>query len=243
VLRVTAALNAYEFGVASDALLEFVWYKYCDWYLEATKTATTSRAAVLSYVLNTAVRLLHPIAPFVTEEIWQALPHDGQTIVTASWPDAEEMPEYPEAAARYERLMVAVGRARDLRAELGLHPREKLTLEIPASLDSDARTLLALHANANLIERAASNGFAGEALDAVTVRAPREILIQRHRKDAERLDIEVARLEKKLGNEQFVGKASPDVVAKEREKLSGYVSERERARAALAELEATGEGA
>ncbi|MBC5811567.1 MAG: valine--tRNA ligase [Candidatus Eremiobacteraeota bacterium] len=243
VQRVTAALDRYEFGIAADAVVEFVWYKYCDWYLEATKVPSESRAAVLSFVLNAAVRLLHPIAPFVTEEIWQALPHDGQTIVTASWPDPEEIPDDKAAAARYERLRAAVTKARDLRAELGLAPREKLTLEVPAALDGGARALLALHAHAEIVERVASNGFAGDPLEAVAVRAPRGVLAKRYRKDAERLDDEVGRLEKKLSNEQFTSKASPDVVAKEREKLSSYRSERERVRELLRGLEATGEGA
>jgi valyl-tRNA synthetase len=233
--RVTKALDEFAFGVAADELVEFVWYKYCDWYLEATKTPSPTRAAVLSYVLNAAVRLLHPIAPFVTEEIWQALPHDGATIVTASWPDPSEVPVDAVAAARYETLMGVVTKAREFRVELGLAPREKLTLEVPGALDADARTLLALHANASL-EDASHNGVAGDPLAAVTVRAPRALLKQRYAKDVERLDAEVARLEKKLENPQFASKASPDVVAKEREKLAGYERERERARAQLAAL-------
>jgi valyl-tRNA synthetase len=85
-------------------LLDFIWYEYCDWYIEATKVPTPTRAAVLSFGLNALVRLLHPIAPFVTEEIWQALPHDGKTIVTAMWPDPEEVPTDAAAFARYETL-------------------------------------------------------------------------------------------------------------------------------------------
>ncbi len=230
---VTSALDRFEFGIAGDALLEFVWYEYCDWYLEATKVPTPSRAAVLSYVLNAAARMLHPIAPFVTEEIWQALPHDGATIVTASWPDASEVPVDPEAAARYERLRRVVGKAREMRAELGLPPREKLILEVPAGLDDQTRTLLALHAGATLADAPA---VTGDALEAVTVRAPRDLLLARYAKEIERLDGEVARLEKKLGNAGFTSKASPDVVAKEREKLATYASERERVQHALAAL-------
>jgi valyl-tRNA synthetase len=246
---VTAALERFEFGVAADVLLDFVWYEYCDWYLEATKVPTPTRAAVLSFVLNTVARLLHPIAPFVTEEIWQALPHDGATIVTASWPDASEVPADPDAAARYERLRAVVGKAREMRVELGLAPREKLTLEVPPELDEESRTLLGLHVGATLVEVAANpaeTGVAatsaeagaaeGDPLDSVTVRAPRALLQARYAKDVERLDGEVARLEKKLANEGFTSKASPDVVAKEREKLASYASERERVRVALSAL-------
>ncbi len=247
VAKVTAALDGFAFGVAADALLDFVWYSFCDWYVEATKVPTPTRASVLSYVLNAAVRLLHPIAPFVTEEIWQALPHDGRTIVTASWPDPAEIPVDRAAAARYATLQAVVGKARDMRAQLGLPPREKLTIEVPATLDEGARALLALHANATLASPRANVRLEAnlheslvttDSLLAATVRAPAAVLRERYGKELDRLDGEVARLEKKLGNEQFVGKASPDVVAKEREKLAGYEAERARVRGRLAALEA-----
>jgi valyl-tRNA synthetase len=244
VEQVTQALNRFEMGVAADVLLEFVWYGYCDWYLEATKTPSKSRAAVLSYVLNTAMRLLHPLAPFITEEIWQTLPHDGRTIVTASWPDPSEIPADEPAAARYRRLMAVVGQARDMRAQLGLTPREKLTLEVPPALDEEARTLLALHVHADVTDAARDGepAMGRDPLAGVTVRAPAALLRERYRKEGARLDNEVARLEGKLGNSQFTSKASPDVVAKEREKLAGYEAERARVRALLAGLNGTRNG-
>jgi valyl-tRNA synthetase len=239
VERVTDGLDRYDLGPTADALLEFVWFEFCDWYLEATKIPSPSRAAVLSYVMNVAMRLLHPFCPFVTEEIWLALPHDGATIVTASWPDPSEIPSDPQAAARYERLKGVVSNVRDMRAQLGFAPSEKLTVEVPATLEGDARALLGQHANATIVERP---GLAqnGEPLAAVTVRAPSELLRARYVKEAARLDGEVERLVKKLANEGFVSKASPDVVAKEREKLAGYEQERERVRALLAGLDVEG---
>jgi valyl-tRNA synthetase len=240
VTKVTEALDAYAFGVAADALLDFVWYTFCDWYVEATKMPSPTRASVLSYTMNAAMRMLHPIAPFVTEEIWQALPHDGRTIVTASWPDPAEIPVDRAAAARYAALQGVVTKARDMRAQLGLPPREKLTIEVPETLEEAARALLALHANATVVT--SHNGAAGDPLLAASVRAPVGILRERYGKECERLDGEVTRLEKKLGNEQFVGKASPDVVAKEREKLAGYDAERARVRGLLAALEAEDQG-
>jgi valyl-tRNA synthetase len=236
VVDVSEALDGFRFGVAADRILDFIWYRYCDWYLEATKAPSPTRAAVLSYVMNAAMRMLHPIAPFVSEEIWQTLPHDGATIVTASWPDPAEIPHSAAAVARYRLVMDVVGKARDARAQLGLNPREKLTLEVPATLDAEARTLLALHANATLADSSAQGG--DEPLTAVTVRAPRALLNQRYTKDLERLAGEVARLEAKLANAQFTSKASPEVVAKEREKLAAYENERARVRSQLAALDA-----
>jgi valyl-tRNA synthetase len=233
---VSRSLDAFALGVAADQLLDFIWYEFCDWYVEATKAPSPTRAAVLSYVLNASARLLHPIAPFVTEEIWQALPHDGATIVTASWPDASEVPDDPAAAERYAAVQAVVRRAREMRLELGLAPRDKLTLEVPPELDEEIRTLLVLHAGATPVEVAALS--AADPLSAVRVRAPKELLAGRYRKELERLDGEVERLERKLGNGQFTSKASPEVVAKERGKLGGYQSERERVLSSLAALDA-----
>ena len=236
--RVTRALDAFEFGFAADALLDFVWYEYCDWYIEATKVPTPTRAAVLSFGLSALVRLLHPFAPFVTEEIWQALPHDGKTIVTAMWPDPEEVPTDPAAFARYESLKSVVAKVRDLRADLGIAPREKMTIEVPPELDADARALLAVHAHATLVDAPALAGRPGDPLLAATPFAPPAVLAARYRKDLARLDAEVERSAKKLGNEQFAAKAAPDVVAKERAKLADYEAERERVRGQLAVLDA-----
>jgi valyl-tRNA synthetase len=106
--------------------------QYCDWYIEATKVPNADARRRALVRAERTMRLLHPIAPFVTEEIWQALPHDGKTIVTASWPDPEEIPvDAQEAAARYEALKTVVGKVRDVRAELGLAPREKMTIDVP----------------------------------------------------------------------------------------------------------------
>ncbi len=233
--RVSRALESYQFGVAADELLDFAWYRYCDWYLEATKapSAVETRAPVLAYGLSTIARLLHPLAPFVSEEIWQALPHDGRTIVTASWPDPAEIPQNHAAAARYDRLRAVVTTVRDLRAALALAPREKLTLDVPPALDEAARELLAVHANATLVDAPALEAIVGDPLLAATPRAPSGLMRARYRKDIARLGAEVERARRKLENPQFSSKASPEIVAKERDKLMRYEDERHRAHAAL----------
>jgi len=235
VERVTRALDAYAFGIAADELVDFAWYRYCDWYLEATKapSAAATRAPVLVYGLSIIARLLHPFAPFVSEEIWQALPHDGRTIVTASWPDAAEIPIDEAAAARYDRLRAVVTKVRDLRAALALAPREKLTLDVPPALDEAARELLAVHANATLVDAPALDVAGGDPLLAATPRAPSALMRARYRKDIARLDAEVERARRKLENPQFASKASSEIVAKERDKLMRYEYERRRAQAAL----------
>src|SRR5579872_735232 len=160
VAGVQEALDTFHFGVAADRLIQFGWYEFCDWYLESTKLGGTTRASVLSFALNTLARIMHPIAPFVTEEIWQALPHDGYTIVTASWPDPSEIPSYTDAAARYDTLRTTVDRLRNARHDFGLADRQKLNIFVPAPLSRlpDVLDLLALHAGAEILADGAVEG-------------------------------------------------------------------------------------
>ncbi|HKU68021.1 MAG TPA: valine--tRNA ligase [Candidatus Baltobacteraceae bacterium] len=234
----SAALDAYDFGLAAETLWRFIWYEICDWYVEATKDehARDTRAAVLSFVLNNAMRLLHPIEPFITEEVWLTLPHDGATIVTASWPDLAEIPVDRGAAQAFEALQRTVERLRNLRAEIGLQPRDVLTLEVPAGVPDGVASLLATY-TAGKVELVESSGDGlAESLGAVAGLAPKGVLAERYKKEAVRLRAEVQRGEGKLANERFVANAKPEVVAKEREKLEGYRAELVRVEAALKEM-------
>ena len=236
IVHVTQSLHAYDFGTAAEALWKFIWYEFCDWYLESTKIASASRGAVLSFVWNNAMRLLHPIEPFITEELWQALPHDGNTIMTAAWPDEAEVPVDREAAAAFESLQAVVERVRNMRAEMGIAPRAPLTIEIPRSVPDDIAELLAMYV-AGTPERTGGPGQPFEdAMAAVVARAPREVLTQRYRKDQAKLHTEIERLEQKLRDEKFTSKAPQSVVNKEREKLQNFKAELQRTQSALAEM-------
>jgi valyl-tRNA synthetase len=238
IVKMGALLDGYDFGNATEVVWRFLWYEFCDWYVEATKADhnRASRAAVLSFVWNNAMRLLHPIAPFISEEIWLALPHDGDTIVTANWPDALEIPAFPAEAQSFELLRRTVERVRNLRAEIGLHPRDRVVIDVPANVPEEMAALLALLATAK-VERAAAQGEGvEEALNAVSVRAPRGLLAERYRKEAQQLRLEVDRGEKKLSDEAFVTKAAPSVVAKERQKLEAYRAELAKVEAAIGAL-------
>ncbi|HXP92008.1 MAG TPA: valine--tRNA ligase [Candidatus Binatia bacterium] len=231
---VTAALDGFEFGVAADRLMSFAWYEYCDWYLEATKTprAAVTRAPILTYVLNAFVRLMHPIAPFVTEEIWQALPHEGATIATATWPQAAEIPRDAGAVETFSELMKKIEEARAFRAELKIAPSQKITFDVPSDLNPELVDLLKQLANAEAHPGAArAGGLAG-----VTVEAPEALLRDRYEREFVKLSDEVARSEKKLSAPNFADKAPADVVAREREKLEQYRRELARVEEALAEL-------
>jgi valyl-tRNA synthetase len=238
IVELGRLFDGYDFGNAAETIWRFFWYEYCDWYIEATKAPgnLATRGAVLSFALNNALRLLHPIEPFVTEELWLAIPHDGQTIMTATWPDPLEVPVDPAAAELFEGVQAAVERVRTLRAELGLSPRERLTLDVPENLPEEAAALLAHFANAGVERGAAAGATPGEALARVNARAPEAAMRTRYEKERERLRSEVLRGEKKLGNEAFLSKAAPDVVAKDREKLEAYRAELARVEAALAAI-------
>jgi valyl-tRNA synthetase len=226
VEAVTRAYDGYQFGMAADALLQFGWYTFCDWYVEATKAPgqEATRAAVLSFVLNAFVRAMHPIAPFVTEEIWQTLPHDGATIVTASWPDVAEFPSFSDDAATFRAVVEKVEQLRNARAEWGIQPKDRMRVEIPATLAPERGVVdaIATLARAEIATYDGGDGSLRDRILAVRGAADTAKLRERYAREITRLESEVTRSEKKLANESFVAKASPDVVAAERAKLDEY---------------------
>ena len=236
IVAVSGYFDAFDFGNAADAIWSFVWYEFCDWYVEATKVPQNhaTRAAVLSFVWNNAMRVLHPIAPFISEEVWLSLPHDGVTIMTATWPDRLEVPVDRDAAALFNLHMAATEHIRRVKAELELPLGSKPQTRLPGDL-AQLAPLLRYTESAAGATIAIDTGLDG-GVNAIVVEAPASVLLERYRKDAVRLRGEVARLEQKLANQNFVAKAAPDVVAKEREKLEGYRNELARVEAALASM-------
>ncbi|HEY1655684.1 MAG TPA: valine--tRNA ligase [Candidatus Tumulicola sp.] len=239
VVDVGASLDRYDMGAATEAIWRFVWYEFCDWYVEATKSPENAgtRAAVLSFVWNNAMRLLHPIAPFVSEEVWLALPHDGPTIMTATWPDPLEIPVNRKEAATFESIKQAAERLRNARAEAKLQPKEIVEIELPTNVTPASGAALAHFVKASIVwsDGPVGNGEA-EGLASVELRAPPGVLAAGYRKDLQRLRGEVERLERKLANGDFVTKAAPEVVTKEQTKLAGYRMDFVRVEAALAAL-------
>ncbi|HEY6235946.1 MAG TPA: class I tRNA ligase family protein [Candidatus Elarobacter sp.] len=198
-------------------------------------------------MLNTFVRAMHPIAPFVTEEIWQTLPHDGATIVTASWPDLAEIPSFPEAVPRFDALMKKVEDVRNYRSEFKLNPKQGIQLEVDSAFhQTEESWYLRVFANASYTAKIEIEErlpqirdeaiVKGDVLSSVTIKAPAGVLRERYARDVTRLESEVARSEKKLANESFIEKASPDVVAAERAKLDRYRAQLERSRLAVEAL-------
>jgi valyl-tRNA synthetase len=235
---VTRAYDRFEMGVAADALVQFGWYTFCDWYLESAKAPAqrATRAHVLTYVLDVFVRLMHPIAPFVTEEIRTALQPDAGSIVTAAWPDASEIEADAAAEADYDRFMTTVERLRNARSELGIAPKEKVIVTGPPLDDAIAEQLRLLAGADYRSDGTVSAATFAERLDGLRIQADPKMLTERYTREIGKLDVEVERLEKKLSNEKFVANAKPDVVAAERAKLDDYNAQRAAAKASLAAL-------
>ena len=136
--EVTANLDKYELGLAAEKVENFIWDIYCDWYIEICKSrlngedaqqADTARK-VLVWVLDKALKLLHPFMPFITEEIYQALPGSAETIMTQEWPDAGKMTAWPQECADFEVLMDYIKAVRTIRNDMNVHPAKKTSMTI-----------------------------------------------------------------------------------------------------------------
>ena len=249
--KVTELFEKFEFGEAGRLLYRFIWDDFCDWYIEMSKetlagddeAAKLTTRSILVYVLDNTLRLLHPIMPFVTEEIWQSVPHVGESLVVATYPTVhpEQMDE--KAAEEMEFLMDFIRSVRTVRNEMNT-PLSK-PINIIAKV-SDAAHYAILKENESYIARFSNpeEFVYGEDVeapsDAVTsVITGAEIYlplagliniedeIARLEKEAEKLQQEVDRVEKKLSNEKFVAKAPAAVVEAERAKGADYQAQRE----------------
>ena len=247
-------LDKYEIGIAAAKIYDFIWDTYCDWYIELTKPRLNSgdearaRSAqqVLLYVLTDILKLLHPFMPFITEEIWQALPHDGEALMIARYPEYTESLAFPAEERDFEMVMNAIRAVRSRRAEMNVPPSRKAHLFITTDRQDAFRsgeiyiTKLAYAEQITISSELPAD--AEKMVSAVTEEAklfmPMAELID--------LDKERARLEKelekarknyegqmrKLSNENFVSRAPEAVVQTERERA-------EKARALVENLEAS----
>ena len=249
---VTANLEKFELGEAGRLIYEFIWNEFCDWYIELAKARLYDKENlrprqtaqyVLGYVLEGTLRLLHPFMPFITEEIWQHIPHDGISIMVSQWPSNDEkalsqmINDGDEAAMT--AIMESIKTIRALRLEVNAAPGKKsevilnFTDESLRQVFADNEGYLTVLAAAEPVTMLAAgsekpeNAMAG-VVNGVEIYLPLKGLIDvdkevaRLNKEMATLEKEVSRLEKKLGNQGFLAKAPAEVVAGEQEKLKGY---------------------
>ncbi len=250
--EVTENMDKFELGVAVQKIYDFIWDDYCDWYIELTKArlyaddeaSKTVAQQVLVYVLDQFLRLLHPFMPFITEEIWQAIPHEGESLIIAPWPVVREDLSFPAEESAMESIMEAIRAVRNRRAEMNVPPSKKSTLYIVTEKQDVFRQgqafILKLAYARELIVTVEDPEGAEGMVSCVTHDAkmlmPMEQLVDLEKEKARLAkELEKARknlegTEKKLGNPGFVGKAPENVVAAEREKA-------EKLRALIAQLE------
>ncbi|MER1987161.1 MAG: valine--tRNA ligase [Solibacillus sp.] len=244
--RVTTLSDKYEFGEVGRELYNFIWDDFCSWYIEMAKlplygedeAAKLTTRSVLAYVLDNTMRLLHPLMPFVTEEIWQHLPHEGESITVAAWPTVNPAFNFTEESSDMQLLMDIIRSVRNIRAEVNTPMSKKVPMYIQAK---DAATVAILSANKAYIEKFCNPetleiGLAcnleGQTMSAVVTGAeiflPLAGLINideeivRLEKELEKWAKEVKLVSGKLSNERFVAKAPEALVAEERAKLADY---------------------
>lgn len=257
---ITRLIDSYEYGETGRLLYNFIWDDLCDWYIEFAKlslygadaAAKAKTQSVLAYVLDRTLRLIHPFMPFITEEIWQHLPHEGETITLAQWPEYDAALENPEAVAEMNLLMDVIRAVRGIRAEVNVPMSKKVELIIKAG---SAETLSIITRNDNYIGRFCNTssfeaGMNPQTPDKVmsAVVTGAELLLPlsglidieqeiiRLEKEVQTLNSEVERVEKKLGNQGFVAKAPAKVIEEERAKQADYSAKREKVLARIAEL-------
>ena len=252
IREVTDNMEAYELGVASAKIYDFIWDTYCDWYIELTKTrlygedqeAKLAAQNVLCYVLLRVLELLHPFMPFITEEIWQALPHQGEYLIRAPWPTYREEFAFAREEQAMEAVKDAISAVRVRRAEMNVPPSRKAKIIIASQtpdIYAGGRDFITRLAYASEVEVGSQapqdlNGMVTVSTHDATMYLPLAELVDIE-KELERIQKELTkarenleRIEKKLQNESFVSKAPEAVVNAEREKA-------DKARALIAKLE------
>ena len=244
--EVNENLNKFELGIAVQKVYEFIWDCYCDWYIELVKARLQSEGddaqnarQVLVYVLDRILRLLHPFMPYITERIWQTIPHEGETVMLAEYPTYDEALNFPEAADEMRRIMDAIRAVRNRRSEMNVPPSRKAKIYIATKFTKtfeDGKSFMQKLASASEIEVADSFDIEG-AVTVVTADAKlyipldelvdKEAELKRLNKELEQVEERLAQSEGKLNNQGFVSKAPAAVVEgvkaqaqKEREKIA-----------------------
>jgi len=244
VKSVTENLDKFELGVALSNLYDFIWDDFCDWYIELVKPRLfdkenpTGKACqyVLTYVLSHTMQLLHPYMPFITEEIWQHLPHEGESIMISEWPKYDEKLCFEKEEKEMELIMQAITAVRNRRAEMNVVPSRKAKVIIvtqKADVFEKSAPFFEKLASASSVEvQATKDGIEDNAVSIVVPEAEiylpmselvdREKELERLNAEKKKLEGEIKRVEGKLNNPGFVEKAPQKVVDEEKEKGEKY---------------------
>jgi valyl-tRNA synthetase len=260
--QVSAALEEYRFHDGAQELYRFFWNDFCDWYLEIAKRRLGPEAsaadrdaarATLSRVLSASLRMLHPYLPFLTEELWSHLPGAEGYITTAPWPDASGFAFDESAEADFDRMREAIAAVRNVRSHMHVPPSAEIRVLLRADDEELERVLRETREISSPLARISDwesgrdlqkpSSSASAVIRGGTLYVPLEGIIdvevekKRLEKESARLSGLIQGTEKKLSNENFVQRARPDVVEREREKLSSFKGDLDNVMAALRDLD------
>jgi len=262
--QVTSALNEYKLNEAAQTMYHFFWDSFCDWYIELSKSLVASRKVTdevraarcrIVYVLETSLRLLHPLMPHITEEIWQRLPHEGESIMLASWPESDPAREDQEARQQMETLIALITSVRNIRSEWNVPPQSRPNLYV-ATGDFATRALVTdnteqikrlarveqILLSATLpVLKSAARGVVSEMEIAVPLEGLIDLDKERERiaKEMVRKENEARALAGRLDNVSFVERAPGNVVDETRGRHQELIGEIEKLRATLSALSAS----
>ncbi|EPR6832909.1 valine--tRNA ligase [Staphylococcus pseudintermedius] len=259
---VTQLSDKYEFGEVGRVLYNFIWGEFCDWYIEMSKIPMNGddevqknvTRSVLSYALDRIMRLLHPFMPFVTEHIWQNLPHEGESIVTSAWPTVDASLVFEESKDVMEQLVEIIKAVRQSRLEVNTPLSKEIPIKIQAKNETIQQLLktnqhyLERFCNPSTLEIETQIDIPDKAMTTVVaageVILPIEGLIdmdkelERLEKDLQKWQKELDRVNKKLSNENFVNKAPEHVINEEKEKQVKYQEKYDGVKARIEQLKA-----
>jgi valyl-tRNA synthetase len=238
--EVNENIDKFELGIAANKIYDFIWDNYCDWYIELTKPrlngedeeAKIGAQKVLLYVLTETLKLLHPFMPFITEEIWQALPHEGEALMIENYPEFNEAIDFPEDEAKFEIIMNAIRAVRARRAEMNVPPSKWPHLTIvtskkdvfKAGLTYLSKLAFAGEVTITGTQPDVMEGLVGVITNDAKLYMPLAELVDIE-KERERIQKELKtaaenlrRTESKLSNQGFLAKAPEEVVTAEKER-------------------------
>jgi valyl-tRNA synthetase len=263
VASVTAKFDKFEFGEAGRDLYNFIWGEFADWYIEMSKETLTgddetkkaAKRVNLYYVLDQILRLLHPIMPFVTEKLWLALPHNGKSIVTASYPEVHAEFDNDAASVEMTHVLELIRAVRNIRNEVNAPLSTPINVIISLNDDSLEEAFTAnravldrfLHTQTLTIKKSGEavgdiKTAASAVMAGATVYVPLAELIDfdaeiaKLEKNLKKLDGEITRIDKKLGNPGFLSKAPEAVIDEQKQKRASFVAEQTAAQDRIAEL-------
>lgn len=260
IREVTENLERFELGMAVQKLYDFIWDVFCDWYIEICKSrlngdnakAKATAQSVLVYVFCNTLALLHPFMPFITEEIWQTMPHSCDALMVTEWPEFKEEFSFANEEAEFEKIMLVIKAVRNRRAEMNVPPSKKAKVCIQTAFKETFKTgtdyicRLAYASEVQICDIFDADAAVRVVTDAATVYMPMKELVDidgeiaRLNKDLQKATVDKEFFEKKLNNQGFVAKAPAAVVEQQRESLAKVLDKIKMIEENIAEIKALG---